>query len=87
MVSILSKVLCETDVTLTFQTPFELERGYDFLKFDDVTLSTRPTNGLKEVSAGTVMTFTSDHSVQNAGFKFCASRSKFSYAHYELLLE
>ena len=72
-----SEVFSEADATLTFNNNFELEADYDFLKFDNVPFTTLPSNRLKRVSAGTVMTFTSDESEQKIGFRFCATGSKF----------
>ena len=65
--------LFEANATLMFDEIFQLEWDYDFLKFNNVILRSRPMNGIKEVRSGTVMTFTSDESTQNAGFRFCAA--------------
>jgi len=67
--------LCEIVFTkiarLDFENVFELEAGFDFLKFDGVVLTSRPS-GWKSVNAGTLMSFRSDRSVTGRGFKFCA---------------
>ena len=69
----------EADATLTFDELFVLEEDYDFLKFGSIALTTRPFNGLKQVRAGTVMTFTSDSSTHSAGFRFCAAGNDRQY--------